>query len=96
MFVFVHFSPLSLPCQRKVGGLESRKSKRRIVETQVSAFVSYQGEKQGLGRKPLELFFISFLFSFFFVFFSCSQGKQLPAIQITCQSDTVMKADLVF
>ncbi|XP_063734713.1 PHD finger protein 1 isoform X2 [Eleginops maclovinus] len=28
-------SPLSLPCQRRVGGPESRKSKRRIMETQV-------------------------------------------------------------
>ncbi|XP_034067261.1 PHD finger protein 1 isoform X3 [Gymnodraco acuticeps] len=27
--------PLSLPCQRRVGGPESRKSKRRIMETQV-------------------------------------------------------------
>ncbi|KAM8870780.1 PHD finger protein 1 isoform 3-T3 [Spinachia spinachia] len=27
-------SPLSLPCQRRVGGSESRKSKRRIMETQ--------------------------------------------------------------
>ncbi|XP_027142982.1 PHD finger protein 1 isoform X2 [Larimichthys crocea] len=27
-------SPLSLPCQRRVGGAESRKSKRRIMETQ--------------------------------------------------------------
>uniref|UniRef100_A0A1A8RX34 PHD finger protein 1 n=1 Tax=Nothobranchius rachovii TaxID=451742 RepID=A0A1A8RX34_9TELE len=27
-------SPLSLPCQRRVGGPESRKSKRRIMETQ--------------------------------------------------------------
>ncbi|KAM8826476.1 PHD finger protein 1 isoform 1-T2 [Synchiropus picturatus] len=27
-------SPLSLPCQRKAGGAESRKSKRRIIETE--------------------------------------------------------------
>ncbi|XP_029361182.1 PHD finger protein 1 [Echeneis naucrates] len=27
-------SPLSLPCQRRMGGPESRKSKRRIIETQ--------------------------------------------------------------
>ncbi|TKS82460.1 PHD finger protein 1 [Collichthys lucidus] len=36
-------SPLSLPCQRRVAGAESRKSKRRIMETQVSASVSISG-----------------------------------------------------
>lgn len=35
--VSVHFSPLSLPSQGRVGGRESRKSKRHIMETQVSA-----------------------------------------------------------
>lgn len=35
--VCLRFSPLSLPCQRRLSGPESRKSKRRIMETQVSA-----------------------------------------------------------
>lgn len=51
VYFSVHFSPLSLPCQRRVGGTESRKSKRRIVETQVSASVSHQGEEAGLGHE---------------------------------------------
>lgn len=53
MCVVVHFSPLSLPCQRRVGGPESRKSKRRIIETQVSASVFNNGEGQVWATKPL-------------------------------------------
>lgn len=81
---FVHFSPLSLPCQRRVGGAESRKSKRRIMETQVSASVSISGRgREVWATKPLWLFL---LFSFL-SFFLMQPGKQLSAIQITCQSD---------
>lgn len=89
VFFFVHFSPLSLPCQRRVGGAESRKSKRRIMETQVSASVSTSGRGGRPGPQNLSDYF-SPLFSLSF-FFLRSPGKQLCAIQITCQSGAVMK-----
>uniref|UniRef100_A0A1A7WGC0 PHD-type domain-containing protein n=1 Tax=Iconisemion striatum TaxID=60296 RepID=A0A1A7WGC0_9TELE len=38
-------SPLSLPCQRRVGGPESRKSKRRIMETQKRLGVMLCGDR---------------------------------------------------
>lgn len=83
---FAHFSPLSLPCQRRVGGPESRKSKRRIMETQVSASVFNSGE----GGRRSGAQNLSGIFPFF-QFFFMHPGKQLSAIQITCQSETVMK-----
>uniref|UniRef100_A0A8C9SI80 PHD finger protein 1 n=1 Tax=Scleropages formosus TaxID=113540 RepID=A0A8C9SI80_SCLFO len=48
-------SPVSLPCQRKAAEPETRKSKRRIIETQVSAFVTSKTQSKESGYKPLFL-----------------------------------------
>lgn len=96
VYFSVHFSPLSLPCQRRVGGTESRKSKRRIVETQVSASVSHQDEEAGLGHETSHIIRPPRLPPSFFFSTPIQPGKQLSAIQITCQSGGVMKARLAF
>uniref|UniRef100_A0A672S3H9 PHD finger protein 1-like n=1 Tax=Sinocyclocheilus grahami TaxID=75366 RepID=A0A672S3H9_SINGR len=43
-------SPTSLPCQRRAVGPEARKSKRRVTETQVSAFAFNSSNQKMAGR----------------------------------------------